>query len=96
MSRRGKSWDDIRNQASRLYDMNNSSYRHSFKRDSLISKIASRYLENLQKTATVKNARMQLLSMDKNKRQDLMDRVSSKKFSRSTYMGTKAKGAVAG
>lgn len=87
MARRGKSWNDILHQVNRLYDMNNSSYRHSPKRDSLISEITSRYLQNLQKTATVKTARMQLLSMDKNKRQGLMDRVSSKKFSRSVYMG---------
>lgn len=94
MARKGKSWEDIRIQANRLYDMNSSSYRHSPRRDNWISSITSRYLTNLQKTKTVKNARRQLLSMDKSKRQDLMDKVANKKFSRSAYMGTKSKGRV--
>lgn len=92
MARRGKSWDEIRNQSNRLLDMNLSSWG-SPRRENLIASITSRYVANLQKTETVKKARRQLIAMDKSNRQGrqaLMDRVSSKKFSRSTYMGLKS------
>lgn len=97
MARHGKSWNDILKQTNRLYSMNDSTWRHSPSRENRVSEISSRYLMNLQRTSTVKNARKSLLSMRKGngvspQMKRLMNKVESKKFSRSTY----AKGLISG